>query len=88
MLIFTKMKDKYIKIGNRVSGLGIMAFGGIVAFSTKDLLFDVGGSLFMLEGAGDLISGRHHYVSANILRYFSKGKINIRYRGNPKYQDN
>lgn len=80
------MEEKYYKVGNRISGLVMAVFGGIIAFNTDHIGLDIAGSLLVIEGAGDLISGRHHYLSTNLLRYFTGRKIDIRYFGDPKFK--
>lgn len=72
------MNNAARQIGNRASGLAMLVFGGILA-STDSLILDSGAALFMMEGVGDLISGKHHYISANVLRYISRGRINLNY---------
>lgn len=74
------MKEKTIRIGNRISGLAMIAFGGLVA-SSGVLFLIAGSSLFIAEGAGDLVTGDHHYVSSKLLKYFSNGKLDIKYMG-------
>ena len=54
----------------------MLIFGGIIS-STNSNLLDVGGAAFMVEGAGDLISGDHHYIMARALKCLSRGKIDI-----------
>lgn len=50
------MKEKTVRIGNRISGLAMITFGSI-AMSTDNTALDVGGAIFLIEGLGDLISG-------------------------------
>ena len=79
------MVENKDRIVNRISGLLMVVFGGI-SMSTDMPLLDVAGTMFLAEGVGDLISGRHHYISTGIIRYLSRGKLDIRYRGDPKYE--
>ena len=77
------MNKKLNRLGNRIfGGLAMATFGGIIAFTTDNTLLDLGGALFIIEGAGDIISGDHHYVSSRVIKYFSREKINITYEGN------
>jgi len=83
------MDEKKRRIMNRIGGLAMGGIGWFFIYATKDFgLEDIVGTLFILEGAGDLISGSHHYVTTNIIRYLSKGKIDIRYGKNAKYDKN
>jgi hypothetical protein len=73
-------KLKLHRIGNRVSGLAMLTFGGIISFGTQGFgAEDIAGYMFIAEGLGDLISGDHHYVSSRIVKYISRGKIKINY---------
>lgn len=86
MLIFTKMNEQQIRIGNKVAGLGMIVFGGIIGLARgennisnlNNLFLSAGGALFATEGLGDLITGQHHYVSSKITNYFIERR-NIRY---------
>lgn len=72
------MKEKTIRIGNRISGLLMITFGGIIS-STNNVPLDAVATMFMCEGASDLISGDHHYASSRVIKYLSRGKLNITY---------
>ena len=71
------MNEKTIRIGNRASGLAMLVFGGAIMSGGGP--FIPAGALFATEGLGDLITGDHHYVSSKVIKYFSKGKIEIKY---------
>ena len=77
--------ERNIKIGNRISGLAMVVFGGILTSGDTALLY-AGGAMFMAEGFSDLISGQHHYLSTSILRYFSRDKLNIDHGGDLKHE--
>ncbi len=72
------MNERTKKIGNRMSGLAMIAFGGIIV-TADQLPFVIGGGMFMAEGVGDLIKGTHHYVSTRMIKYLSRGKFDIEY---------
>lgn len=78
--------EKKIRMGNRISGLAMVAFG-VILTQTDSTLLDAVGSLFVIEGAVDFISRRHHYVSTGIIRYLSRDRIDIRYRGDSNYTE-
>jgi len=58
-------------LGNRVAGLTKLLLG-TVALSADSTLADVFGYLFMVDGFGDLVSGKHHYISSRIFRFHPK----------------
>ena len=75
------MEEKTRRKFNRLSGLSMMVFGGIIASAGSPLLI-TGGGIFLSEGIGDLISGDHHYVSSRVVKLVTRGKVNITYEGN------
>mgnify|MGYP001610624047 FL=1 len=70
------MKERNIKIGNRISGLAMIAFGSIVSTGNMIPLY-IGGGAFIAEGLGDFISGQHHYCSTKAYN-FIKNRIKIK----------
>ena len=72
------MNEKNVRIGNRISGLAMVVFGG--AIMSGGGAFIPAGAVFAIEGVGDLVSGDHHYVSSNVAGYLSKGKIKWEYQ--------
>jgi hypothetical protein len=70
LLISIKMNEKQIKLGNRMAGLAMIVFGEAISIGTNNPFLEAGGALFVLEGAGDLVSGEHHYISGAILKYY------------------
>ena len=68
------------RLEHRLGGLAMATFGGIVMTSGDPSLV-IGGSLFLAEGLGDVISGDHHYISDTIISYLTRGKVNIEYAG-------
>ncbi len=67
--VVDKWDGKTLKynIGNRVSGLLKIGFGGICIFGCPESggvlenILDIAGVFCAVEGSGDLISGKHHY---------------------------
>jgi hypothetical protein len=80
------MKEENYRLGNRMYGLTAIVLGGL-AISADNLFGEIVGTVMATEGAGDLVTGYHHFVSTNLLRLFSKGKIDIRYYGDPKFKE-
>lgn len=75
-----EMNERTIKIGNRLSGLAMIAFGGIIMTSdAMQVPFVIGGTAFMIEGMGDLITGDHHYVSVKVQEYIQRRRKVGRY---------
>jgi len=66
-----------ITFENRISGLAMLIFDGILTYNTNNNILDIGGAAFMIEGIGDLISGNHHHVSFNVLKYISRRNIDL-----------
>ena len=58
-------------LGNRVAGLAKLVLG-TVALSADSTLADVFGYLFIVDGFGDLVSGKHHYISSRVFRFHPK----------------
>jgi len=63
-------QDLRYNLGNRVTGLGKLILG-TVALSADNTLADVS-YLFIVDGFGDLVSGKHHYISSRIFRFHPK----------------
>ncbi len=72
------MDEKSRKLGNRLSGLAMLAFGGVI-MTGDSLPFIFFGVAYMVEGSGDLIKGTHHYASTRIIKCLSRGGLDIEY---------
>ena len=74
------MNERQIRIENRVSGLAMLIFGGIIGLgrgevdigSLGNILLTTGGALYATEGLSDLITGEHHYASSQIIKAISE----------------
>ena len=56
----------------------MIVFGGVLMMADEPSTYVAGGA-FIVEGLGDLITGKHHYVSTNTIRYVTGGRIDIKY---------
>ncbi len=70
-----ELNEKQTRLGNRLSGLAMMVFGGITGTALPPI-----GALLIAEGTGDLIWGDHHYLSSSIISYATKGEVQIEYQ--------
>jgi hypothetical protein len=64
------MKEKTITRMNRIAGLAMIAFGELFVLGSDNPFLNATGTGFILEGAGDLVSGECHYFSGAVLNYY------------------
>ena len=71
-------EDSWIgNLGNRIYGAIAIAMGGMAIYSSfgipenacpiTETMMDLAGQYFILEGLGDVITGKHHYVSSRTI---------------------
>jgi len=61
-------RDRFYNIGTRVAGLGMYSLS-MICISTGSPLALLGLPL-VIEGAGDALTGHHHYVSRKVYEFF------------------
>lgn len=66
-------KWKYNTI-NRIYGLGHIALGAFCAWKIP-ITGPIAGSLLIIDGVGDLITGKHHYIMYRILKIHPKYEL-------------
>lgn len=66
-------KWKY-NIGNRVYGLGHTTLGAFLAWKVP-IVGPIIGSLLFIDGIGDLITGKHHYIIYRVLKIHPKYEL-------------
>jgi hypothetical protein len=66
------MTEREIRTGNRLYGLCLIAFSGIVA-SAGNVTLDLLAAPFVIEGIGDIITGDHHYLGSKLLKRLGIG---------------
>ena len=62
-------------LGNRAYGLGIALLGSYLTY--KEPLAGIIGAPLIIEGVGDLVSGKHHYISFRLFKAHPKDEIRI-----------
>lgn len=82
------MNEKQIRLANRIFGLFRTAFvGGLITSAylnresislSREIIAGEIGLTLIIDGVGDLITGQHHYLSSNIIKYISERR-NRRY---------
>ncbi len=79
------MNEQKNKSENRIGGLAAIIVGAGIGISNHlllkyagNILLDIGGAMFVAEGTGDLITGKHHYVATKITNYINERR-NIKY---------
>ena len=77
------MEEKTIRRINRLGGLALASLGGMsFAKGPESIPIIIIGGTLLIEGVGDIMTGDHHYVGSRALKFLSRGRINITYRGN------
>ena len=61
--------EEKVKLWNRLNGLAMIVFGEAIMLGDNPIV-KAGGAGFVLEGAGDLVTGEYHYFSHAILNYY------------------
>ncbi len=74
--IFIKMEEK---TKNRLFGGLEVVIGGIFLSSGGGPILYAGGTLFLTEGVGDIISGEHHYLGSRVVGYIGD-KIGVKFK--------
>ena len=64
-------RTPFYNIGNRLAGAGMAFFGSSIMLTCNidSTPFNLAGWFLFAEGVGDLLSGKHHYISSRTIFY-------------------